>query len=105
MDVEMFIYYDQLPSKEKLQLARQQNQGSEPILTFDDRNEGHFGEFYFIDGVEFQIGNLTIALDLVELHLPEIDTAKVKRCLCLTAASQSLERQQYIWKPITEENK
>ncbi|WP_255414092.1 hypothetical protein [Pleurocapsa sp. CCALA 161] len=35
-------------------------------------------------------------VDLVELHLPEIDTAKVKR---------SLERQQYICKPITEENK
>ncbi|MEY2830976.1 MAG: hypothetical protein RLZZ574_234 [Cyanobacteriota bacterium] len=60
-DVEMFIYYDQLPSKKELQLARQQNLGSEPILTFDDRSEGHFGEFYFIDGVEFQIGNLTIA--------------------------------------------
>ncbi|MGL5832945.1 MAG: hypothetical protein ACRC1Z_06895 [Waterburya sp.] len=35
-------------------------------------------------------------VDLVELHLSEIDTAKVKR---------SLNRQQYIWKPITEENK
>jgi hypothetical protein len=35
-------------------------------------------------------------VELVELHLPEIDTSKVKR---------SLERQQHIWKPITEENK
>ncbi|MDJ0572341.1 MAG: hypothetical protein QNJ53_25315 [Pleurocapsa sp. MO_192.B19] len=60
-DVEMFIYYDELPSSEKLKLARQQNQGSEPICTFDDCSEGHFGEFYFIDGVEFQIGNMTIA--------------------------------------------
>ncbi|MEM8808488.1 MAG: hypothetical protein AAGF01_20925 [Cyanobacteria bacterium P01_G01_bin.38] len=60
-DVEMFIYYDQLPSKESLQLVRQQNQGSEPIRTFDDHNDGHFGEFYFIDGIEFQIGNVTIA--------------------------------------------
>ena len=30
-DVEMFIYYDRLPSIEELQLARQQNNGSEPI--------------------------------------------------------------------------
>ncbi len=60
-DVEMFIYYDELPSIEKLQFARQQNRGSEPILTFDNRSDGGFGEFYFIDGVEFQIGNITIA--------------------------------------------
>lgn len=59
-DVEMFIYYDQLPDQTELQLARLQNQGSEPILTFDDRNEGHFGEFYYIDEVQFQIGNSTI---------------------------------------------
>ncbi|MCG8364022.1 MAG: hypothetical protein MJA27_11905 [Pseudanabaenales cyanobacterium] len=60
-DVEMFIYYDQLPTKEELQLARLQNRGSEPICTFDELSNGHFGEFYFIDGVEFQIGNMTIA--------------------------------------------
>ncbi len=60
-DIEMFIYYDQLPSKEELQLARQQNQGSEPIRVFDGINEGHFGEFYFVDGVQFQVGNSTIA--------------------------------------------
>ena len=60
-DVEMFIYYDELPSIEKLQLARQQNGGSEPIRILDGYSEGFFGEFYFIDGVEFQIGNVTIA--------------------------------------------
>ncbi|MDJ0634085.1 MAG: hypothetical protein QNJ34_12920 [Xenococcaceae cyanobacterium MO_188.B29] len=60
-DVEMFIYYDELPSIEKLKSARQQNKGSEPIRIFDGYSEGFFGEFYFIDGVEFQIGNATIA--------------------------------------------
>ncbi len=60
-DVEMFIYYDRLPSREQLQLARQQNRGSEPIRIIDGYSEGFFGEFYFIDGVEFQIGNVTIA--------------------------------------------
>jgi predicted nucleotidyltransferase len=60
-DVEMFIYYDELPDKKELQLARQQNQGSEPILILDDYREGHFGEFYYIDEVQFQISNRTIA--------------------------------------------
>lgn len=59
-DVEIFIYYDQLPPKEILQLARQKNQGSEPIRVFDGYNDGFFGEFYFTDGVQFQIGNTTI---------------------------------------------
>ncbi|WP_019507853.1 hypothetical protein [Pleurocapsa sp. PCC 7319] len=60
-DVEMFIYYDELPNLDKLQSARQQNQGSEPIRILNGYNEGFFGEFYFIDGVQFQIGNVTIA--------------------------------------------
>lgn len=60
-DVEMFIYYDQLPSKEALQLVRQQNQGSKPIRVFDGYEEGFFGEFYFVDGVEFQVGNSTVS--------------------------------------------
>lgn len=60
-DVEMFIYYDKLPYIDKLKFARQQNRGSEPIRILDGYSEGFFGEFYFIDGVEFQIGNVTIA--------------------------------------------
>ena len=59
-DVEMFIYYDKLPRKEELRFARQQNQGSEPIRTFEDEEQRFFGEFYYIDGVQFQIGNSTI---------------------------------------------
>ena len=59
-DVEMFIYYDKLPPKEQLQSARQQNQGSEPIITFEDEEQRFFGEFYYIDSVQFQIGNSTI---------------------------------------------
>ena len=59
-DVEMFIYYDQLPAIEELQLARGQNSGSEPIRIIDGCSDGHFGEFYYIDGVQFQIGNSTI---------------------------------------------
>ena len=59
-DVEMFIYYDKLPSKQELQLARQQNRGSEPIRIFEDEEQRFFGEFYYINDVQFQIGNSTI---------------------------------------------
>ena len=58
-DVEMFIYYDRLPSIEELQLARQQNNGSKPIRVLGNYDEGFWGEFYFIKGIEFQIGNVT----------------------------------------------
>ena len=43
-DVEMFIYYDELPPKEQLQQARHLNNGSEPILTFDDCDKSERGE-------------------------------------------------------------
>lgn len=82
-DVEMFIYYDQLPSKEQLQFARQQNKGSQPIRTIDDRSAGWFGEFYYIDGVEFQIGNVTIAFwekDMATV-LQELDTSPIQKAL------------------------
>ena len=82
-DVEMFVYYEQLPSKEELQFARQQNQGSQPILTIDDYSNGWFGESYYIDGVEFQIGCLTIAFwerDMATI-LQELDTSPLQKAL------------------------
>ena len=80
-DVEMFIYYDRLPSLEKLKSARQQNRGSEPIRILDGYSEGFFGEFYFIDGVQFQIGNVTIAFW-------EQDIAKILEQLDVTSPLQ-----------------
>ena len=82
-DVEMFIYYEQLPSKEELQFARQQNQGSQPILTIDDYSNGWFGEIYYIDGVEFQIGCLTIAFwerDMATI-LQQLDTSPLQKAV------------------------
>ena len=80
-DVEMFIYYDRLPSLENLQLARQQNNGSQPIRVLGDRSEGFWGEFYFIDGIEFQIGNVT-------LEFWEGDMATVLQHLEVTSPAQ-----------------
>jgi predicted nucleotidyltransferase len=61
-DIDMSIYYDELPSQEELEIARLQNQGSERIWILGDTNEGVFGEAYFVNGVECQIGHTTIAI-------------------------------------------
>ncbi|MEM8614330.1 MAG: hypothetical protein AAGF93_20100 [Cyanobacteria bacterium P01_H01_bin.105] len=60
-DCDMSIYYDELPSEEELQLARQQNQGSERLWILGDRKEGGFAESYLVNGVECQFGHVTIA--------------------------------------------
>lgn len=60
-DCDMSIYYEELPSEEELQLARQQNQGSERLWILGDRKEGGFAESYLVNGVECQFGHVTIA--------------------------------------------
>ncbi|HSM83887.1 MAG TPA: hypothetical protein VLS96_19515 [Nodosilinea sp.] len=60
-DCEMCFYYDELPSEAELYLARQQNQGSEPLWTLGSLQEGSLAESYLVNGVEFQIGHETIA--------------------------------------------
>ena len=60
-DCDMSIYYDELPTEEELQLARQQNQGSERLWIMGDRSEGGFAESYIVNGVECQFGHVTIA--------------------------------------------
>jgi hypothetical protein len=60
-DCEMFFYYNELPSKEELHFAREQNRGSELLWTVGSLEEGVLGESYWVNGVEFQIGHETIA--------------------------------------------
>ncbi len=60
-DCDVCLYYDQLPSEEELQLARQQNQGSELIGILGDWQEGAFGESFLMNGIEFQFAHATIA--------------------------------------------
>jgi len=61
-DIDMSIYYEELPSYEELESARLQNQGSERIWTLGDTKEGVFAEAYFVNGIECQIGHVTIAI-------------------------------------------
>ena len=60
-DCDVCLYYDELPSEEELQLARQQNHGSELIGILGDRQEGTFGESFLINGIECQFAHATIA--------------------------------------------
>ncbi len=60
-DCDVCLYYDELPSEEELQLARQQNHGSELIGILGDRQEGAFGESFLINGIECQFAHATIA--------------------------------------------
>ena len=60
-DCDVMLYYDELPSEEELNLARQQNQGSELIGILGDRHEGAFGESFLVNGVECQFAHATIA--------------------------------------------
>ena len=59
-DLDMSIYWDELPSEDELQLARQQNQGSERLWVIGERSDGGFAEAYVVNGVECQFGHVTV---------------------------------------------
>jgi hypothetical protein len=59
-DCDVMLYYDELPSEQELNLARQQNQGSEFVEVLGDRQEGAFGETFLIKGIECQFAHATI---------------------------------------------
>lgn len=60
-DVDMTVYYDELPADETLQAARVASAGSERVWFVDDRDNGGVMEAYTIDGVECQIGHIAVA--------------------------------------------
>jgi hypothetical protein len=60
-DCDVILYYDELPSDEELQLARQQNPGAELIEMLGDREYGALGESFQIAGIECQFAHTAIA--------------------------------------------
>src|SRR5262245_59256283 len=60
-DLDMAIYYDELPSDEELADLRRQNQGSERIWLMGDRADGSCAEAYLVGGVECQFAHTTVA--------------------------------------------
>lgn len=77
-DIDMTMYYDELPSEEELLAAREKNGGSERKWTIGDRDEGGFAEAYHVQNIEVQIGHTTIEAwerqMAVILEQHEIDT-------------------------------
>ena len=60
-DLDMSVYYTELPSDAELEAARQQTRGAQRDWLLGDREAGAMAESYPIDGVECQIVHVTIA--------------------------------------------
>lgn len=60
-DLDMSVYYDELPSEEELNASRVALGGSARKWTLGDRAEGWFAEAYDIDGIECQVGHTLIS--------------------------------------------
>ncbi len=58
-DLDIILYYDELPSEEALQQACQQNQGENRRI-LGDRESGSLFESYKVHGVECQFGHGTV---------------------------------------------
>jgi hypothetical protein len=59
-DLDMTAYYDVLPSEEAFAAARTSLGGSERVWLIGDRAEGGFAEAFVLEGIECQIGHITI---------------------------------------------
>jgi hypothetical protein len=58
-DLDMTVYYDQLPAEQAIDAARERNGGSERIWLLGDRGDS-FAEGYRLGEVECQIGHTTV---------------------------------------------
>lgn len=59
-DVDMSIYYDELPTEEELKAAYEQNQGSNYKVYADERKDGAVVEQYFVQGIKCDFGHVTV---------------------------------------------
>ena len=59
-DIDMSIYYEELPTEEELKLAYKQNQGTDYRVYDDEREDGALVEQYFVQGIKCDFGHVTI---------------------------------------------
>jgi hypothetical protein len=59
-DLDLTVYYDTLPDEARLVAIRQQNGSPERRWELGDRQEGGFAEAYLVEGIECQIGHVTV---------------------------------------------
>jgi predicted nucleotidyltransferase len=60
-DLDIILYYDELPAEEDLDRARERNQSPARKWVIGDRADGDIVEAYMVSGVECQFGHTTIA--------------------------------------------
>jgi hypothetical protein len=67
-DLDLLLYYHELPARSDVEAARSAL-GGELVRVMFDEEEGGFGETFELDGVQCQLGHLTIAASEEELDL------------------------------------
>ncbi|MBD2431560.1 MULTISPECIES: hypothetical protein [Fischerella] len=77
-DIDMSIYYWELPSDEELKAAYEYNQGSDYRLHASDRQAGYIVEQYFVQGVKCDFGHITIELVIAPKNL----SFRLKQIFC-----------------------
>ena len=88
-DCEMILYYDELPSEEELHLARQQNQGSEPLWSLGNLQDGSGA---FAGALRLASQGLVGPARLRHEAPCQIQCSRVedKRAMCQSPSSQTL---------------
>jgi hypothetical protein len=102
-DLDMTAYYREIPSDEDLRAARERNRGPERIWSIGDPADGGFVEAYRVDGVEVQIGHITIATwerDIESVLAAEDVTTPLQKALSGTLICKALHGAELIdrWK-------
>ena len=59
-DIDMSIYYEELPTQEELKLAYKQNQGTDYRVYTEECEDGALVEQYFVRGIKCDFGHVTI---------------------------------------------
>ncbi|MDJ0693803.1 nucleotidyltransferase domain-containing protein [Mastigocoleus sp. MO_188.B34] len=59
-DIDMSIYYEELPKEKELKLAYKQNQGTDYRVYDDEHEDGALVEQYFVQGIKCDFGHVTI---------------------------------------------
>ena len=60
-DIDLILYYDDLPGEEELRAAREANRGGERIWQIGEREAGWIAEAYEVRGVQCQVACAAIA--------------------------------------------
>jgi hypothetical protein len=98
-DVDMSVYYDELPPEEEIQRTRTRVGGSEYAMYFGSVEEGGLVESYWIDGVRHDFGHVSIAQwekDMDEVLVAHTVDSPMQKALSGTLIAIPLYGAEYI---------